>query len=103
MSPQVKATLEAFSNHFPQYDSDDDFYSGFTKMCYEIDETLENGSIKGRTLVYAGSDKDGNAMVRDFGKIEIKEDGQIIVCDGLPMSVCNEISARGLEIYEEGS
>ena len=66
-------------------------------MCYEIDETLEDGSIKGRTLVYSGSDKDGNAMVRDFGKIEIK-DGQIIVCDGLPMSVCNEISARGLNL-----
>ena len=52
-------------------------------------------------MVYSGADKYGNSMVRDYGDFEILANGEIIACDGLAKFVTNDISTRGLEIYEE--
>jgi hypothetical protein len=103
MTPQVKATLKAFAEYFNEADDPEDFYYGPVQMCYEIDEEREDGSIIGRTLVYAGQNKDGHRMVRDKGVFEIKSDGEIMKCDGIAMFTCNFISSRGVEIHEEGS
>tara|TARA_Y100001935_G_C16874063_1_gene299318 strand:+ start:180 stop:491 length:312 start_codon:yes stop_codon:yes gene_type:complete len=101
MSPQVKATLQAFSEYFHEFEDAEDFNHGPIKMCYEIDEERDDGSIIGRTLVYSGHDKDGNPMVRDEGVFEVSSNGEIMKCDGLARFTCNYISDKGLEIYEE--
>ena len=44
MSPQVKATLKAFSEHFSDFDDDDDFAGeDDTNMCFEIDVNTPDG------------------------------------------------------------
>jgi hypothetical protein len=102
MSPQVKATLQAFSEHFSDFEDDDDFVSeGGSNMCFEIDVYTDDGGVLGRTMVYSGQDKNGYPMVRDYGDFEILPNGEITKFDGLTDSVSNTISARGLEIHEE--
>tara|TARA_B100001093_G_scaffold3393_1_gene3501 strand:+ start:116 stop:427 length:312 start_codon:yes stop_codon:yes gene_type:complete len=101
MIPQVKATLKAFTEYFDEATNPEDFYYGSVKMCYEIDEELEDGSIIGRTMVYSGQNKDGHPMVRDKGKFEISSNGEIMRCDGLLSSTCDFISEKGLKLYEE--
>tara|TARA_B100000900_G_C20236320_1_gene576003 strand:+ start:87 stop:398 length:312 start_codon:yes stop_codon:yes gene_type:complete len=101
MSPQVKATLQAFSEYFHEFEDAEDFNFGPIQMCYEIDQERDDGSIIGRTMVYSGHDKDGNPMVRDEGVFEVNADGEIMKCDGLARFTCNYISDKGLEIYEE--
>ena len=104
MSPQAKATLQAFSEHFSDFEDDDDFVSeDGSNMCFEIDVNTPDGGVIGRTMVYSGYDKDGRPMVRDYGDFEILSNGEIIACDGLSKFVTNDISANGLKIYEEGS
>jgi len=100
MSPQVKATLLAFSEYFHEFEEAEDFNFGPIQMCYEIDEEREDGSIIGRTLVYSGQNKDGHRMVRDEGVFEVSSNGEIIQCDGLARFTLNYISDKGLEIYE---
>ena len=101
MSPQVKATLQAFSEYFHEFEDAEDFNYGPIQMCYEIDEECEDGSIIGRTLVYSGHNKDGHRMVRDEGVFEVNANGEIMRCDGLLSSTCDYISDKGLKIYEE--
>lgn len=103
MTPQVKATLQAFSEYFHEFEEPEDFNYGAIQMCYEIDEERDNGSIIGRTMVYSGQNKDGHRMVRDEGVFEVNANGEIMKCDGLARFTCNYISDKGLEIYEEGS
>lgn len=104
MSPQVKATLQAFSEHFSDFEDDDDFVGEEnTNMCFEIDVHTPDGGVIGRTMVYSGYDKNGNPLVRDYGDFEILANGEIIACDGLSKFVTNDISAKGLKIYEEES
>ena len=104
MSPQVKATLKAFSEHFSDFDDDDDFVGeDDTNMCFEIDVNTPDGGVIGRTMVYSGADKYGNSMVRDYGDFEILANGEIIACDGLSKFVTNDISANGLKIHEDGN
>ena len=104
MSPQVKATLQAFSEHFSDFEDDDDFVGEEnTNMCFEIDVYAEDGGVTGRTMVYSGQDKYGNPMVRDYGEFEILANGEIITWDGLSEFVTNDISAKGLGIYEGGN
>lgn len=103
MSPQVKATLQAFAEYFHEFEDPEDFNYGPIQMCYEIDEERDDGSIIGRTLVYSGHDKDGNPMVRDEGVFEVNANGEIMKCDGLARFTCNYISDKGLKIYEEES
>jgi hypothetical protein len=100
MSPHVKATLQAFSEYFHEFEDAEDFNYGPVKMCYEIDEEHEDGSISGRTLRYCGKNKYGHDMVRDEGDFEINANGEIMKCDGLPRFTCNYISDKGLKIYE---
>ena len=102
MSPQVKATLRAFSEYFHEFEEPEDFNYGPIQMCYEIDEERDDGSIIGRTLVYSGQNKDGHRMVRDEGVFEVNANGEILKCDGLARFTLNYISDKGLEIYEEG-
>jgi len=101
MSPQVKATLQAFAEYFNEAEDAEDFNYGAIQMCYEIDQEREDGSIIGRTLVYSGQDKNGHSMVRDEGVFEVSSNGEIMRCDGLLSSTCDHISEKGLEIYEE--
>lgn len=101
MSPQVKATLQAFAEYFNEFEDAEDFNYGPIQMCYEIDQERDDGSIIGRTLVYSGHDKDGNSMVRDEGIFELNANGEIMKCDGLARFTLNYISDKGLEIYEE--
>ena len=101
MSPQVKATLRAFSEYFHEFEDAEDFNYGPIQMCYEIDEERDDGSIIGRTMVYSGQNKDGHRMVRDEGIFEVNANGEIMRCDGLLSSTCDYISEKGLEIYEE--
>ena len=102
MTPQVKAPLQAFADHFSDFEEDDDFIGeDNNEMCYEIEDDTSNGGVIGRTLVYSGTNKYGNPMVRDNGEFEINSNGEILKCDGLSMDICNSISTRGLEIYEE--
>jgi len=100
MSPQVKATLQAFSEYFHEFEEPDDFNYGSIQMCYEIDEERDDGSIIGRTMVYCGKNKYGNPMVRDEGVFEVNANGEIMKCDGLARFTCNYISDEGLKIYE---
>ena len=102
MSPQVKATLQAFSEYFHEFEDAEDFNYQSIQMCYEIDEERDDGSIIGRTMVYSGHDKDGHRMVRDEGIFEVNANGEIMRCDGLARFTLNYISDKGLEIYEEG-
>lgn len=102
MTPQVKATLKAFAEHFSDFEEDDDFLGETgSEMCYEIEDDTSDGGVVGRTLVYCGTNKYGNPMVRDNGEFEIRSNGEIMKCDGVSMNICNSISSRGLEIYEE--
>lgn len=101
MTPQVKATLRAFSEYFHEFEEPDDFNYGSIQMCYEIDEERDDGSIIGRTMVYCGKNKYGNPMVRDEGVFEVNPNGEIMKCDGLARFTCNYISDEGLKIYEE--
>ena len=101
MTPQVKATLQAFAEYFNEAEDAEDFNYGAIQMCYEIDQEREDGSIIGRTLVYSGQDKNGHSMVRDEGVFEVSSNGEIMRCDGLLSSTCDHISEKGLEIYEE--
>ena len=102
MTPQVKATLQAFADHFSDFEEDDDFIGDDNnEMCYEIEDDTSYGGVIGHTFVYCGKNKYGNPMVRDEGVFEIKSNGEILKCDGLSMDICNLISTRGLEIYEE--
>ena len=101
MSPQVKATLQAFSEYFHEFEDAEDFNYGPIQMCYEIDQERDDGSIIGRTMVYSGHDKDGNRMVRDEGIFEVNTNGEIMKCDGLARFTLNYISDKGLEIYEK--
>ena len=101
MTPQVKATLQAFAEYFHEFEHAEDFNYGPIKMCYEIDEERDDGSIIGRTMVYSGQNKDGHSMVRDEGIFEVNSSGEIMRCDGLARFTCNYISDKGLEIYEE--
>ena len=71
MSPQVKATLQAFSEYFHEFEDAEDFNYGTIQMCYEIDEERDDGSIIGRTMVYSGQNKYGHPMVRDEGIFEV--------------------------------
>tara|TARA_A100001037_G_scaffold244817_1_gene225850 strand:+ start:43027 stop:43344 length:318 start_codon:yes stop_codon:yes gene_type:complete len=104
MSPQVKATLQAFSEHFSDFEDDDDFVGEEnTNMCFEIDVYAEDGGVTGRTMVYSGYDKNGNPMVRDYGEFEILANGEIITWDGLSKFITNNISEKGLEIHERGN
>ena len=41
MSPQVKATLQAFSEYFHEFEDAEDFNYGPIQMCYEIDQERE--------------------------------------------------------------
>ena len=100
MSPQVKATLRAFSEYFHEFEDAEDFNYGPIQMCYEIDEERDDGSIIGRTLVYCGKNKYGNPMVRDEGVFEVNANGEIMKCDGLARFTLNYISDEGLKIYE---
>lgn len=100
MSPQVKATLRAFSEYFHEFEDEEDFNYGPIQMCYEIDEERDDGSIIGRTLVYCGKNKYGNPMVRDEGVFEVNANGEIMKCDGLARFTLNHISDEGLKIYE---
>ena len=100
MSPQVKATLRAFSEYFHEFEDEEDFNYGPIQMCYEIDEERDDGSIIGRTLVYCGKNKYGNPMVRDEGVFEVNANGEIMKCDGLARFTLNYISDEGLKIYE---
>jgi len=103
MSPQVKATLQAFSEHFSDFEDDDDFVSeDGSNMCFEIDVYTDGGGVTGRTMVYSGYDKYENPMVRDEGEFEILANGEITAFDGLAKNVTNDISANGLKIHEEG-
>ena len=64
MNSYVKATLGAFSNHFSQFDDEDDFVSeDGSNMCFEIDVYTDDGGVTGRTMVYSGYDKYENPMV----------------------------------------
>ena len=101
MSQQVKATLQAFSEYFHEFEDAEDFNFGPIQMCYEIDEEQDDGSIIGRTMVYSGHDKDGHRLVRDKGVFEVNANGEIMKCDGLARFTLNYISDKGLEIYEE--
>ena len=89
MSPQVKATLQAFSEYFHEFEDAEDFNYGPIQMCYEIDQERDDGSIIGRTMVYSGHDKDGNRMVRDEGIFEVNTNGEIMKCDGLARFTLN--------------
>jgi len=101
MTPQVKATLQAFADHFSDFEEDDDFIGeDNNEMCYEIDEERDDGSIIGKTLVYCGKNKYGNPMVRDEGVFEVNANGEIMKCDGLARFTLNYISDEGLKIYE---
>ena len=100
MSPQVKATLQAFSEYFHEFEDAEDFNYGSIQMCYEIDQERDDGSIIGRTLVYCGKNKYGNPMVRDEGIFEVNANGEIMKCDGLARFTLNYISDEGLKIYE---
>lgn len=101
MTPQVKATLQAFAEYFHEFEDAEDFNYGPIQMCYEIDQERDDGSIIGRTLVYSGQNKDGHPMVRDEGVFEVNANGEIMKCDGLARFTLNYISDKGLEIYEE--
>jgi hypothetical protein len=101
MTPQVKATLQAFSEYFHEAEEPEDFNYGAIQMCYEIDQERDDGSIIGRTMVYSGQDKNGNRMVRDEGVFEVNSNGEIMRCDGLLSSTCDYISDKGLKLYEE--
>ena len=63
MSPQVKATLQAFSEYFHEFEDEEDFNYGPIQMCYEIDEERDDGSIIGRTLVYCGKNKNQHRAI----------------------------------------
>ena len=101
MTPQVKATLQAFAEYFNEFEDAEDFNYGTIQMCYEIDEETSEGGIIGRTMVYSGQDKKGNRMVRDEGVFEVNSNGEIMRCDGLLSSTCDYISDKGLKLYEE--
>ena len=101
MTPQVKATLQAFSEYFHEFEDAEDFNYGPIQMCYEIDQERDDGSIVGRTMVYSGHDKDGHRMVGDEGVFEVNANGEIMKCDGLARFTLNYISDKGLEIYEK--
>ena len=101
MTPQVKATLQAFSEYFNEAEEPEDFNYGTIQMCYEIDEERGDGSVMGRTMVYSGQNKDGHRMVRDEGVFEVNSNGEIMRCDGLLSSTCDYISDKGLKLYEE--
>ena len=38
MTPQVKATLQAFAEYFHEFEDAEDFNYGTIQMCYEIDQ-----------------------------------------------------------------
>ena len=104
LSSEASATLEAFNDFHASGSSNT--YQAEThrfEMFYEIGNENADGSCTGKVYKVAGKSADGYPLCRDAGSFKIDANGEIVRFPGMTRKTLNEISAKGLEIYEERS
>ena len=102
LSSEAGSTLEAFNDSFSS-GSTNTYYAETTgaEMFYEIGNESSDGSCTGEVYRVAGKNADGHDMCRKVGTFRIDSNGEIVRFPGVTRKTMNEISARGLEIYED--